>query len=253
MAAVITHLLLDIEGTTCPVSFVAEVLFPYARQRLGSYLQEHGDDPAIQGLIQAVDQAWAADDTREAVDLRRQLQADEARLDANAVVPYLEWLIDHDIKLTALKDLQGRIWQAGYASGDLIAPLYADVPDALNRWHSQGLVLAVYSSGSVPAQQLLYGHSQAGDLRALFQHWFDTRSGLKQQAQSYHRIAESMGASPQHVLFVSDSLAELEAADTAGMAVLFSDRDGNPAHDPGRFERITNYSHLSLDNGILGT
>lgn len=253
MAAVITHLLLDIEGTTCPVSFVAEVLFPYARQRLGRYLDEHGSDPAIQALIQDVESAWAADPAREAVELRQRLRADQDPLEARAVVPYLEWLIDHDIKLTALKDLQGRIWQSGYASGDLIAPLYADVPDALSRWHRQGMVLAVYSSGSVPAQQLLYGHSQAGDLRALFQHWFDTRSGLKQQPESYRSIAAAMGARPEQVLFVSDSLAELEAADTAGMAVLFSDRDGNPARDPGRFERITTYSHLSLDDGLLRT
>lgn len=253
MAAVITHLLLDIEGTTCPVSFVAEVLFPYARQRLGTYLDEHGSDPAIQALIEDVEAAWAADPAREAVDLRQRLRGDDEPLQACAVVPYLEWLIDHDIKLTALKDLQGRIWRSGYASGDLIAPLYADVPDALRRWHSQGLVLAVYSSGSVPAQKLLYGHSQAGDLRTLFQHWFDTRSGLKQEPQSYHSIAASMGVSPRQVLFVSDSLAELQAADAAGMAVLFSDRDGNPARDPGRFERITNYSHLRLDDGLLHT
>ncbi len=251
MAAVITHLLLDIEGTTCPVSFVADVLFPYARQRLGSHLVVHRRDPAIQALIDAVNQAWAADGTPDVVALRQQRSGGAESPEAQSVVPYLEWLIDHDVKLTSLKDLQGRIWRAGYASGELVAPLYTDVPDALQRWHREGLVLAVYSSGSVPAQQLLYGHTQAGDLRPLFQHWFDTRTGPKHEPQSYQAIAAAMAAAPQQILFVSDALAELEAAEAAGLAVLFSDRAGNPARDPGRFERITDYSHLHLNNGIF--
>ena len=242
----ITHLLLDIEGTTCPVSFVAEVLFPYASRQLPAYLQAHGADPEIQALVAAVDQAWQADADADAQALRQQ-QAGASR--AAAVVPYLQALIARDIKLTPLKDLQGRIWRAGYASGELVAPLYSDVPAALQRWQQSGLVLAVYSSGSVPAQQLLYGHSQAGDLRPLFSHWFDTRSGAKQEAGSYRSIATSMGCDPAAVLFVSDSLAELEAAAAAGMVVLFSDREGNPGRDSGPFERIADYSLLNPADG----
>jgi enolase-phosphatase E1 len=250
--ASITHLLLDIEGTTCPVSFVAEVLFPYARGRLGAFLQEHGKDPEIASWVEAIEQHWASNTHSGAVALRRLHRTEASGASASraeAVVPYLQWLIDHDIKLTALKDLQGRIWQAGYASGELVAPLYADVPEALMRWQAEGLVLGVYSSGSVPAQQLLYGHSQAGDLCPLFSHWFDTRSGAKQEASSYRAIAAAMAVPAQQVLFISDSLGEITAAAAAGMAVLFSDREGNPSRDSGLFERISNYSQLTVNHG----
>ena len=250
----ISHLLLDIEGTTCPVSFVAEVLFPHARRCMGTYLHTHAHDPEVAALVRAVAQAWLADSDPEAQALQSLASAEllaacadgtaAAANAATAVLPYLDWLIARDIKFTPLKDLQGRIWRAGYASGELVAPLFADVPAALNRWHQQGLVLAVYSSGSVPAQQLLYGHSQAGDLRPLFRHWFDTRSGAKQEPSSYSGIAAAMGCAPAAVLFISDALAELQAAQAAGMACLFSDRPGNPGRDSGPFARIGDYSEL---------
>ena len=247
----ITHLLLDIEGTTCPVSFVAEVLFPYARQRLGSYLQEHSDEPEVASLVEDTWRLWQSDSTPGARELLRSSGSSPAEAapptTAGRVVPYLEWLIDHDVKATPLKDLQGRIWREGYASGAIVAPLFSDVPGALQRWHQEGRVLAVYSSGSVPAQQLLYGHCQAGDLTPLFSHWFDTRSGAKQEQSSYTGIAASMGTEPDSVLFISDSLAELQAASAAGMAVLFSDREGNPGRDSGPFARISDYSQLSFD------
>jgi enolase-phosphatase E1 len=235
----ITHLLLDIEGTTCPVSFVAEVLFPYARQSLGPYLQRHGAEPEVAALLQEVEAAWRQDPHPEAQTL----------LSTGDLGAYLEWLIDHDIKLTPLKDLQGRIWADGYGSGAITAPLFADVAEALRRWHGAGLQLAVYSSGSVPAQQLLYGHSNSGDLTGLFSHWFDTRVGAKQQPDSYRKIAEAMGVEPSGVLFISDALAELEAAHGAGMAVLLSDRPGNPNRDSGPFERISDYSQLHPGHG----
>ena len=247
----ITHLLLDIEGTTCPVSFVAEVLFPFARHRLRSYLEAHGQEPEVMALVEDALQLWLADSTPAAQELLRTSGASTAEASyqdkATQVAPYLEWLIDHDVKATPLKDLQGRIWQEGYASGAIVAPLFSDVPSALQRWHREGLTLSVYSSGSVPAQKLLYKHSQAGDLTALFSHWFDTRSGSKQEPDSYSTIAEAMGVDPPSVLFVSDSLAELHAADAAGMAVLFSDREGNPGRESGPFARISDYSQLSLD------
>jgi enolase-phosphatase E1 len=243
----ITHLLLDIEGTTCPVSFVAEVLFPYAREHLASYLQSHGDDPGVAQLVADVEQLWAEQTEPEAQSLRRSLQQQDR---AVAVVPYLHWLIDRDIKATPLKDLQGRIWEAGYADGSIVAPLFVDVPAALQRWSAQGLVLAVYSSGSVAAQQLLYGHNQAGDLRNLFSHWFDTRTGPKQAPSSYALISAAMDCEPAQILFISDAIAELEAATRAGLQVLFSDRAGNPERDNGRFEKISDYSRLNLNDAL---
>jgi enolase-phosphatase E1 len=238
----ISHLLLDIEGTTCPVHFVAETLFPFAAARLPSYVQENGRDPDVIRLLNAVQEAWLRDADPEAVAL---LQRDRAS-EGLAVVPYLQLLIRQDRKLPALKDLQGLIWKSGYASGELLAPLFDDVAEALKRWHGSGVVLAVYSSGSVPAQQLLYGHCSGGDLRSLFSHWFDSRTGPKQESGSYRRIADAMGVDPAAVLFISDSLPECEAACRSGMAVLFSDRSGNPQRDSGRFEKISDYRGLVI-------
>lgn len=259
----ITHLLLDIEGTTCPVSFVAEVLFPYARERLQDFLAEHAAEPEVAALVSATQARWQADTTPAACTLLQRSRVTAtgggmeppdtaARQAALAVVPYLQWLIDHDVKDTALKDLQGRIWASGYASGSIVAPVFNDAAAALKRWHAQGLILAVYSSGSVPAQQLLYRHTQAGDLSTLFNHWFDTRSGAKQAVSSYQAICSAMGCQPEAVLFISDSVAELRAAQQAGLSVLFSDRDGNPGHDSGPFERISDYSRLTISHGTHG-
>ena len=250
----IRHLLLDIEGTTCPVSFVADTLFPYAATHLEEFLRQHRHDAEVAPLIAAAQQAWSDDDAPEARSLRERfiqdaaagVEAEDAVEGVSALSAYLRLLIAHDRKLTALKDLQGLIWKAGYAERALVAPLFADVAPALKRWQAQGLVLGVYSSGSVAAQQLLYGHSQDGDLRHLFSHWFDTRTGPKQDASSYTTIATAMGSEPAQVLFISDALAECTAASHSGMAVLFSDRPSNPQRDAGPFERISDYSNLQI-------
>jgi len=245
----ITHILLDIEGTTCPVSFVAEVLFPYASSSLQRYLEEHQDEAEIKSLLQGVEMAWKEDIHPEAIAFLEE-QGQDSTVGIKAVAQYLKRLIARDVKLTELKDLQGRIWQSGYASGELVAPLFPDVPEALQHWHDKGFILAVYSSGSVPAQQLLYGHCQAGDLSPLFQHWFDTKTGAKQAKESYLTIAKSMGTAPSDVLFISDALQEIEAADAAGMKTLFSDREGSPACDAGRFAKISDYSRLNPADGF---
>ena len=234
----ITHVVLDIEGTTCPVSYVGQVLFPYAAERLEQFLVGHGQDPEVLRLVAEVEEAWGRDADAKAAGIGWHA--------GDSVVPYLRWLIEVDRKLTPLKDLQGLIWAQGYADGDLVSPLFPDVPAALRRWYRSGLELAVYSSGSVPAQQLLYGHSEAGDLRSLFSHWFDTRTGLKQDPNSYRSISETLGAEPGSMLFISDAIGELEAAQTAGMQVLFSDRPGNPQRESAGFERITEYSTLQI-------
>lgn len=235
----VSHVLLDIEGTTCPVSFVSGTLFPYATEQLEPFLDAHRNDHAVQTLVAEVKAAWRQEADPEAQALRQQ--------DGAGVLPYLRWLIRRDRKLTPLKDLQGLVWEQGYRSGALNGPLFADVPGALRRWRAAGLVLAVYSSGSIAAQQLIYGHSNAGDLRSLFSHWFDTRTGPKQTAESYASIASQLGVAPGKVLFVSDALKECKAAAAAGMQVVFSDRDGNPERDSGPFERIDSFDALELN------
>ena len=253
---VIRSILLDIEGTTCPVSFVASVLFPYARERLASYLETNQGDPEVQALLAATQAAFAADPNPEVQALRQgapipghppagqgQLQPGQTNF---PLVAYLQWLIDHDIKFPALKELQGRIWASGYASGDLVAPLFDDVAATLQRWQRDGYQLAVYSSGSVAAQQLLYRHSQDGNLEGLFSHWFDTRIGSKQAQASYSAIAAALQLEPAEILFVSDAIGEIEAAHGIGMAVIFSVRQGNPGRDPGPFNAIQSLAEIQL-------
>jgi len=235
----ISHVLLDIEGTTCPVSFVAGTLFPYAAKHLASFVKTQRGKPAVGELLSSAEETWKQDSNLEAQQLLIEPGTD--------VIAYLQLLIKQDRKLTALKDLQGLLWAEGYASGDLKGPLFTDVAPALRRWHQQGAVLAVYSSGSVAAQQLLYGHSTEGDLRSLFSHWFDTRTGAKQDIASYRAISQAMGVDSSKVLFISDSLLECQAAEAAEMQVLFSDRDGNPGRDNGSFERIRSYEDLQLN------
>jgi methylthioribulose-1-phosphate dehydratase len=231
--------LLDIEGTTCPVSFVSQVLFPYARERLDGYLTSAGQEEALAPLIAAIDAARAQVDAND--------DGPEGREGAHRQrVRFLQDLIDQDRKLPALKELQGLIWDEGYASGALEAPLFEDVAPALRQWRRDGLRLAVYSSGSVRAQQLLYRHSNEGDLSTLFSHWFDTTIGAKGDAASYRAIAAAMGLDPAAILFVSDALAELEAAAAAGMATRFSVREGNPRQDPGPFEPITSLEQIEI-------
>jgi len=261
MNGTVRHMLLDIEGTTCSVRFVSEVLFPYAREKLEDFLTQHETEPQIQQLLVDLQLSWQQESHPEARDLLRACGRsadpeaadsrvhdgdDAAALSGTALIPYLHWLIRQDRKLTAWKELQGRIWDEGYARGDLKADLFDDVLPALRSWKQRGLELSVYSSGSVAAQQLLYGHSQEGDVRDLFSHWFDTRIGPKQEASSYRRILEMLGCSAAQVLFISDAIGELQAADAAGLQVLFSDREGNPQRDPGRFPTISRLDQLVL-------
>lgn len=188
----------DIEGTTTRISFVHDVLFPYARARIPDWVRTHADDPLLADV--------PGDDP---------------------VATLLGWM-DEDRKVTALKAIQGRIWEAGFAAGELVGHVYPDVPGALAAWKERGIVLAVYSSGSVLAQQQLFGHSLAGDLRPLFSAWFDTTTGPKREAVSYRRIADALALGPGEVLFLSDVQAELDAAEAAGMRTGLLGREGAP-------------------------
>lgn len=236
-------LLLDIEGTTCPISFVADVLFPYASQHLPSFLQEHGQEPEIAAILEAAWQEWDQDpDPRQQSNLR---QLGEPRRDSlQSITQYLQNLIDTDKKSTALKDLQGHLWSQGFQCGAIQARFYPETIHCLQQWRQAGLRLAVYSSGSIQAQQLLYGHTEAGDLRRLFCGWFDTRTGNKKEASSYTAISDQLQCDPQSITFISDSRAECDAAKSAGLKVLFSMRPGNPNQDPGRHTVITSLDQV---------
>ena len=188
-------ILTDIEGTTTPIAFVRDVLFPFARARLPALLERAGE-PAI---AEALAQTAALSGGRPALDA------------------LLAWM-DEDAKVTPLKTLQGLIWGEGYRTGALKGRLYPDAAEALRRWHAAGLRLYVYSSGSEAAQRLIFGYSDAGDLAVLFSGFFDTSAGAKRDAASYTAIARAIGLPAGEILFLSDSEAELDAALAAGLA-----------------------------------
>ena len=199
-------ILTDIEGTTSSISFVKDVLFPYARRALPAFVAAHGDEPGVRPWLDAV-----------ATELGGACSDD-------LIVEALQGWIDQDRKHTALKALQGMVWQAGYERADFRAHIYADAAVALPAWHAAGHPIAVYSSGSVPAQQLFFGHCEAGDLTPLVSGWFDTGVGGKREAASYRRIVQALAVPAGEVVFLSDVVEELDAARDAGMHTVLVDR-----------------------------
>jgi enolase-phosphatase E1 len=199
-------ILTDIEGTTSSISFVKDVLFPYARRELPRFVRERGDEPEVRRWLDVVATEHGA------------MCSDDV------IVETLQGWIDEDRKHTALKALQGMLWQDGYRSADFTAHIYPDAAEALQRWHDAGHSLTVYSSGSVAAQKLFFGNSDAGDLLPLFDAFFDTEVGGKREAASYKRIAEALSREPGEIVFLSDVVAELDAARNAGMRTVLVDR-----------------------------
>ena len=202
MATILT----DIEGTTSSLAFVKDVLFPYARERLPAFVREHAADPDVRGWLDAV----AAENGGICSD--------------DMIAEMLQGWIDQDRKHIALKALQGMIWRDGYAQGAFRGHVYPDAAQALRDWHADGHALAVFSSGSVEAQRLLFGHSDAGDLSALFSGFFDTGTGAKREQRSYQQIARALGTTPDDILFLSDIVPELDAARDAGLQTVLLDR-----------------------------
>ena len=218
VASSVRAILLDVEGTTTPLAFVADTLVPYARAHLRRHVEQHAVEPEYARLLEQLRGEHERD--REAG------QPVPAWGDEHA---YLDWLMDRDRKSTTLKDLQGRVWAEGYRRGDLKGEVFADVPGAFLRWRAQGLQLGIFSSGSVLAQQLLFRYSSAGDLTGHLRWHFDTTVGPKGDAASYHRIAAVMTLPPHAVLFLSDAVRELDAAQAAGLQTRLVVRPGNAA------------------------
>lgn len=206
----IKAIITDIEGTTSSLSFVKDVLFPYARERMKDFVREYGHEPKVARLLDDVRRLAARDDL------------------SNAQVAELliQW-IDEDRKVTPLKALQGLIWEAGYRGADFTGHVYEDAVRNLRAWKAQGIKLYVFSSGSVYAQKLLFGHTDFGDLAPLFSDHFDTTVGAKQDPTAYTTIATSIGLGPGEILFLSDVKAELDAARQVGMRTVWLVRDGH--------------------------
>ena len=221
-------IVLDIEGTTTPVAYVRDTLFPYARRELRQFLEAE-EEARIRSLAADL-QRERERDAAASADVPN-WRADTTAERASSIVRYVTWLMDRDRKSTALKALQGRIWEKGYTSGQLVAPVYDDVPAALRRWREHGVGAGIFSSGSVLAQQLLFRHSSAGDLTPLIQWHFDTSVGAKTEVESYRRIASAIDAPAAEILFISDVVGELDGARDAGLQTILCHRPGEP--EPG--------------------
>lgn len=220
-------IVIDIEGTVTPISFVKEVLFPYSRQRLSKFVALNGRDPEV---------AAALDEARRLAD------------GMDPVVALTKW-IDEDRKVGPLKTLQGLIWEEGYRTGVLVAPVYPDAAMALRDWNASGIELAIYSSGSVPAQKLLFAYSSEGDLTPLFSRWFDLSTGSKLEAESYRKISAEIGGAG---LFLSDHPGELDAAEAAGWDTIRLDRgkESMPA-PPSKHRTVKSFAEIDLETNAL--
>lgn len=225
--ASIRAIVTDIEGTTSSISFVKDVLFPYARERLPAFVVTHADTPEVQH--------WLHEAAREA----ELVSASEQE-----IIELLIGWIDTDRKSTALKALQGMIWADGYQGADFRAHIYADAARGLQKWKANGLDLYVYSSGSVPAQKLLFENTEAGDLSSVFSGYFDTETGAKRDSASYARIAETIAVPAGEIVFLSDSCEELDAARVAGMQTLLIARDAEGCPADSRHACVTSFDAI---------
>jgi enolase-phosphatase E1 len=224
----VSGVLLDIEGTTTPISFVHEVLFAYARTHVREFLAANFD----------------SDEVRADIALLRE-ENPTLLSDTESIATYVELLIAQDRKSTGLKSLQGKIWRQGYLDGSLKSQVFPDVLPAMKRWHETGLKISIFSSGSVLAQKLLFAYTEAGDLTKYISDYFDTNVGKKGEAESYRKIAAAMGMKPNEIVFISDVVGELEAASEAGMKVLLSIRLGNTWQESGgRYETIRSFDEI---------
>lgn len=229
-------ILLDIEGTTTPIEFVHQVLFPYARARVHDYLEQYADDPGVRADVALLHAEYAAE------------SPDSPDLPPWNPEAYVYWLMDRDRKSTGLKALQGRIWEDGYRAGALKdkGEVYPDVRPALERWRRAGKTIAIFSSGSVQAQRNLFANTMAGDLSLFLSGYFDTTTGPKREAQSYRQIAATLREEPRDMLFISDVPAELDAAREAGMRTALCVRGAVAPDDPARgHPRIRSFAELA--------
>lgn len=241
----IQTVLLDVEGTVAPISFVYDVLFPYARDHLESSVEREWSQLA--GIVDLF-RAQSEEDVRAGLEGVVPIPDPSASAEdlQKALIASARWQMATDRKTQGLKALQGRIWKVGFESGTLRSVVFPDVPAAFRRWKKAGLRMGIYSSGSVEAQRLFFRYSEEGDLCPYLSGHFDTRVGAKRVAESYVAIAGELGVTPESVIFATDVAAEADAAEAAGMKTVLLARPGNPAQPE--------HDHRVLENfdGFLG-
>jgi enolase-phosphatase E1 len=236
--------LLDIEGTTTPIAFVHEVLFPYARAHVRAFLDAQWHTDAVRDVTRQLIIEHAQDATH--ADAPPPLSSHGEAGGAESLVRYVEWLMDRDRKSPGLKALQGLIWEEGYRAGELRGAVFPDVAPACLRWQRAGIRLAIYSSGSELAQRRLFESTPDGDLSRFITAYFDTAVGPKRAAASYAHICTRLQSEPSRTLFLSDVVPELEAASVAGLQTALVIRPGNPPQPEGhRYERVHSFEEIT--------
>ncbi|CAL5200907.1 unnamed protein product [Lathyrus oleraceus] len=240
-------IVLDIEGTTTPISFVSEVLFPYARDNVGRHLSATYDTSETKADIKLL-RSQVESDLEQGIAGAVPIPSDDAGKNEviSAIVANVDAMIKADRKITALKELQGHIWQTGYATNELEGIVFDDVPEALEKWNALGIKVYIYSSGSRLAQRLIFGKTNFGDLRKFLSGFFDTTVGNKKEARSYVEISQSLGVDkPSDILFVTDVYQEATAAKAAGLEAIISIRPGNgPLPENHEFKTVKSFSEI---------
>ncbi|PIA19588.1 2,3-diketo-5-methylthio-1-phosphopentane phosphatase [Coemansia reversa NRRL 1564] len=249
--------LLDIEGTTTPISFVRDVLFPYVKHNIREFLETRWKEPQVQKHIQAIAKQ-ANDDVNAGILSAVKINLDGPHADSAEVIRHkvllnIEWQMKADRKIGALKALQGCIWRVGYESGQLQGTMFSDAVEAIRRWKAAGVKIYIYSSGSIEAQKLIFGFSDHGNLLQYISGHFDTTTGQKIDSSSYKTIADKIGIAPDRILFVSDIILEVSAANQAGMQTVLSVRPGNAPVDAGAFETSSNFMTIPLNSSKAST
>jgi len=230
-------ILLDIEGTTTPIAFVHDVLFSYARDHAHQFLIANIRSDEVRKDMSTLYE-------EHALDVVNDNNPPALTEEIDSLTAYIDWLIEYDRKSTGLKSLQGKIWRQGYDEGTLKSQVFADVVPALERWHEAGLNISIFSSGSVLAQQLLFAHTEAGDLTRFINNYFDTNTGKKSDAESYRKIAAALNLQPREIVFISDVVSELDAAKEAGMRTLLSIRPGNALQPATNHKAIKSFDEI---------
>jgi enolase-phosphatase E1 len=230
--------LTDIEGTTTSIAFVYDVLFPYAAARLETTCAARDPAPELR-------EALARLRAEHAAEMAAATRASDLPPPFGDGAPFARWLMARDRKSTGLKALQGLIWEEGYARGEILGHVYPDVPPALDSWRQAGIRLRIFSSGSVRAQQLLFGHTEFGDLTSRFEGFHDTLTGPKQEPASYAAIAADFALPPVEIRFLSDVVGELDAAARAGFRTGLLVRPGNRPADAGAHPVYKNFSEIA--------
>lgn len=242
-AAGVRAIVLDIEGTTTPISFVYEVLFPFAREHVQSFLEKEFEGAEVQHVIELLRLEHTADSQQQSPP--RILISGTRTEEISSLVSYVNWLMDRDRKSTGLKSLQGKIWELGYRDLLLKAEVFSDVAPSLERWRKAGISVGIFSSGSVLAQKLLFAHTDKGNLTTFIEHYFDTTIGPKNREESYRAIADAVGVKPAEMLFISDISGELNSAQASGMHILLCVRPGNhPQSDSPKYQIIHSFDEV---------